>query len=142
MLRRWQTAMVHLRLCLPAEMYTETLRYVQLRELDIARGWALLRVPNPRIQARLQRSPLAEGLQEALRSVCGQEMQVAVVVASLEEPPTLDDVLARQPGGMRLADLVGDAPGRAAPSGPTEDPRTPDELVRLLETAVHADVPP
>jgi hypothetical protein len=123
-------------------MYTETLRYVQLRELDIARGWALFSVPNPQIQARLQRSPLAEGIQEALRSVCSQEIQVAVVVASLEALPRLDDVLAQQPGGMRLADLVGDAPACAAPSGQNEDPRTPDELAKLLEAAVHADVPP
>jgi hypothetical protein len=73
-----------------------SLHYVELRELDLARGWALLTVPNVGFQAQLQQAPLNPYVREALSSVCRRVLNLAVVVPTREGLPTLDEVLAQE----------------------------------------------
>ncbi len=127
--RLWQLTQLQLQMSPPPETDLSLLRYVELRELDIARGWALLTVPNASLQAQLQQGPLNGYVRETLSWLCQHTINVAVVIPVREGLPTLDRVLAQ------------DAALTAASEPVAEHRSGGDNLEGMENGAAHAPVP-
>lgn len=104
----WQMTLLQLQQYTPNGTDLSKLRYVELRELDTARGWALLTVPNALLQAPLQQGPLHGYLRDTLSWLCQRPMNVAVVVTTREGPPALDMLLAQEAARSAAKAHVGD----------------------------------
>jgi len=98
----WQAALVYLRVGLPSDDYSRTLRYAVLLELDPVAGWALLGLPTGFMRDQVA-DRLAAPIALALGQVAGARLRVAAAVlpgqGRLAGPmPTLAEVLAAQHG--------------------------------------------
>jgi hypothetical protein len=94
----WQAALATLRFVLPADEYQTVVQYVQLREVDRDRGWALLGAPNHHV-CRAVQTRLREPIQAALRLAAHMALQVRVVIPSVQGTPTLAELLAADAAG-------------------------------------------
>lgn len=94
----WQATLATLRFALPADDYYTVVQYVQLREVDRERGWALLSAPNHHV-CRAVQTRLREPIVAALRLAVHLALQVRVVIPSVQGTPTLAELLAADAAG-------------------------------------------
>jgi hypothetical protein len=113
----WRAAQAILRLACGPDEYERIARYVQLLEIDQARGWALLGVPNAHLREEVQ-ARLTVPIQTALERACGSRLKLLVVVRSPKATPRLAELLTA------ATDRGGAAPGGAHT---TSDHDTPIE---------------
>jgi hypothetical protein len=93
----WRAAQAILRLACGPDEYERIARYVQLLEIDQARGWALLGVPNAHLREEVQ-ARLTVPIQTALERACGSRLKLLVVVRSPKATPRLAELLTAATG--------------------------------------------
>jgi hypothetical protein len=140
--RLWQLTQLQLQMSTPPETDLRPLRYGELRELDTLRGWALLTVPNAQFQAQLQQAPLNHYVHETLSWLCRRAINVAVVVPTHDELPTLDRLLTQE-AALPTATANAAAPqSRGVPIEVGDNRAAHAPVPLLLASTVQADAPP
>jgi hypothetical protein len=98
----WRAAQAILRVACRPDEYERMARYVQLLEIDQARGWALLGVPNAHLRDQVQ-THLTGPIQVALERACGSQLRLLIMVRSAQTTPRLAELLATTPDAASTA---------------------------------------